>query len=189
MCRASSALLTAIAILLPLGTSVAQETVVAGGATLRVHAPGLMWGDTVEGRFVRIDDADAADASLVLDWRPAGERIEVPLTLLERLEVADGRAYGAVAPLLGTILGAGLGAAAGLVFGEEGLVSEEDVVLIGAVVGAGGGLIAGTVLGFFVGPTRWREIQPDSLRGGDMTSRGIPLDGASAGMRISVPVP
>ena len=148
-------LATALIMLVP-SAAVAQATVPAVGARVRVTAPDLKIR-AVPGTLV-----DVTSDTLSVASTQRGKHVRIPIDKLSRLEISEGKnqrlgiVRGAVSGLLfGGLIGLGV---AGLSRGPgaDGVSSTEDVAAIATFTGLG--LIMGGVLGAAMAPERWNEV-------------------------------
>ncbi len=121
----------------------------APGATVRVTTPS----QRLEGTLAVL----LAD-SLVLTDR-SGRREALALASVRRVEVAAGRRSHV---WLGAAIGAGVGAAGGLLYAnaiQDVLETDEDPSLAGAALGALIGAPIGAAVGLLIKTTRWQRVR------------------------------
>ncbi len=103
--------------------------------------------------------------TLVLDAEGRVETLEVPLALVEKVEVSRGKESNAGK---GAIRGGVVGASFGLVFAGAILLdggSDKEVVSVAFLAAfTGAGMLVGTAIGAVSSSDRWEEVPLDGIR-------------------------
>ncbi len=179
--------LAAVLVLSPsVGLVAQQDTPVAPGTRVRVLAPSVLLVGPLPGTVVAL----GAD-TLVLDvdgwyrevWQP---RVSIPLALLERIEVSQGKKGKSKAingAVIGFILGAPVGGLLAYVYCMIGLHVGENCIgetVTGVLLIGGLGAGIGVAIGSGIKAELWEAVPLDEIRVG--------LSGAADGLAVTASI-
>jgi hypothetical protein len=139
--------------------AIAQENTAAGDAASR-GAPRLHPGDEIRAfasGSLYTGRLDAARANQVVLRGDSASRT-IPFLGLDSLHVA--RRTTVRSGLIGALVGFGVGALAGTVYGAGEGVRADTPGIAYTAVGAGAGLIVGGIFGALAGGKRWEKAYP-----------------------------